>query len=36
MCPAKQGKIEDTETFINPVKVDATTGQVDKAKIDYV
>ena len=36
MCPAKQGKIEDTETFINQVTVDATTGDVEAAKIDYV
>ena len=35
MCPAKQGKVEDTEAFIKPVTVDST-GDIVGAKIDYV
>jgi len=36
MCPAKQGKIEDTEAFINPVKANPKTDEVENAKTDYV
>lgn len=36
MCPAKQGKVEDTETFIQPVEIDPTSEKSDKAKKDHV
>ena len=35
MCPAKQGKMEDTETFIAPLEVNAESGLIEKGKIDY-
>lgn len=36
MCPAKQGKIEDTETFINEVKVNASNDKIENASKDFV
>ena len=35
MCPAKQGKMEDTETFIAPLEVNKVSGLIEKGKIDY-
>ena len=35
MCPAKKGKIEDTQAFILPVKTDETTDVIQDAKTDY-
>jgi len=36
MCPAKQGKIEDTNTFISTLEVNAATNEIEKGKIDYI